>query len=272
MYTLLSPGAIGEPSVSKLIRKLREMGTEVTKVLNYDSSVDDTDILIRWGQYGRFPLKEGAKAINTAKSIQLGSNKLLTRKTLQENNVSVAKSWFSIQDVLNDSNVRYPLIGRPETHTQGQNVEFINNEQELLRSTSAYWAEYIAKEKEYRVYVFGGKVLNVVEKIPQDSSAIAWNHALGATFNDLDYGQYPENILVEAIKAAKVVGQYFSGVDIMVKDGIPYILELNSSLALSNRHRVNVFAKAFKYVFDYFETYRQLPEIQNSQHYHPCLG
>jgi D-alanine-D-alanine ligase-like ATP-grasp enzyme len=86
----------------------------------------------------------------------------------------------------------------------------------------------------------------MAEKIPQDISAIAWNSHLGATFNDLEEGQYPECIIGEALNAISVIGQYFSGVDVMIYRSLPYILEVNTAIALSNPHRVEMFADAFK--------------------------
>lgn len=250
MYTLLRHQQIGEPSCSKLVRALREMDINLVKTDGYSDDFRDTDVLIRWGHDGDFPLKSSAIEFNTVYGIQNGANKKRARRLLQEHGVSVPKSWFSKSVALNDLNLVFPLIGRPSYHTQGQNVEFIENRFQLVQSNSTYWSEFIPKEKEYRVYVFGNDFLGVVEKIPQDSSKIAWNSCLGATFVDVE--KYPLEIVSEAIKAAKVIGQYFSGVDLMLFNGKPYILELNSSLALSNPHRVDIFAGAIKNTIDYY--------------------
>lgn len=268
--TILRERQIGEPSVSKLMRKMNEMGISSVKTDGYSSEFNDTDILIRWGMYSEFPLKSGAIELNTRESIALGSNKRKTRMALQLAGVSVPKTWDSKSKVLNDPELVFPLIGRPTHHTQGQNVEFIENRQQLRNSNSSYWSEFIPKEKEFRVYVFGGKILGVVEKIPQNTSAIAWNSCLGATFNDIT--GFPESLVVEAIKGANAVGQYFSGVDLMWSNGKPYILELNSSLALSNPHRVEIFAKAFEWVVDYYKEWNTLAEYPNSRgYYHPSV-
>jgi len=269
MNVLLRHKNIGEPSCSRLINRLSELGVFLHKTEDYNNQ--KADILIRWGHSGLFPLRNHAIEINSAISINLGSNKRKSRKSLQENGVSVPKSYFSKEECLLSDDLVYPLIGRPSYHTQGKNVEFIENEKQLKDSVSTYYSEFIPKTKEYRVYIFGGKVLGVLEKVPKNKRDIAWNSHLGAVFYDLAAGDYDTNILTEAIKASQIIGQYFSGVDIMIYENRPYILELNSSLALSNPNRVNIFAKAFKYLIDYYNNTGKLHFDITKRYYHPCL-
>ncbi len=244
--TLFRHRAIGEPSCSRLVRALSALGHSIHKTDAYDASTcADTDLLIRWGHAGRFPLKHGAAQINTSASIMLGSDKGETRRILQEASVSVPKGYYSRASVLAATDVQYPLIGRPGYHTQGQSIEFIKDRRQLERSTSAYWAEYVRKDREFRVYVFGGQALGVVEKIPERTDAVAWNAHKGAVLHDLSPGDYPDSIIPLALDAARTIGQHFSGVDIMTKGADAYVLELNSSIALSNAHRVSLFADAF---------------------------
>lgn len=241
--TLLRHRDIGKPSCSRLVRALTALGHQINKVDTYAPELADTDILIRWGHRGRFPTKKGALVINTPVSIELGSNKGLTRKTLQEAGVSVPRSFFTLDEAL-DANT-YPLIGRPSYHTQGKDVEYIEHRGQLRLSRSDYWAEYITKDREFRVYVFNGQALGVVEKVPENPGDIAWNAHRGATIIDRVADEYPHEIIAQAIHAAEAIGQTFSGVDIMTKGANAYVLELNSSIALSNPHRVSLFARAF---------------------------
>ncbi len=82
---------------------------------------------------------------------------------------------------------------------------------------------------------------------------MAWNTHKGAEFFDLKEGDCDPKIIQEGIRAAKVIGQHFSGVDLMVFDGKPYVLELNTVPALSNSHRLEIFTNAFKNVIDFYE-------------------
>lgn len=248
MITLLRHRNIGEPSCSRLVRALNALDHDIIKVDDYDASVSDTDLLIRWGHTGRFPLKRGAIEINTPQSINRGSDKGGAREILQDAGVSVPRSFFT-RDAALAANT-YPLIGRPSYHTQGRDVEFIKTRDDLSRSSSSYWSEFIKKDREFRVYVFGGRVLGVVEKTPENKDDIAWNSHRGAVFTDLTEGQYPSSLLSVALDAARAVGQFFSGVDIMTRGADAYVLELNSSLALSNAHRVDLFARAFGELID----------------------
>lgn len=250
MITLLRHRSIGEPSCTRLTKALSVLGHDITKVDDYEASVADTDLLIRWGHTGRFPLKPGATQVNEPRAITLGADKARSRRVLQEAGVSVPRSWFDIADVLSTRNVRYPLIGRPASHTQGRDVEVIKTARQLADSRSAYWSEFIDKDREFRVYVFDGKALGVVEKTPENPKDIAWNSHRGAVFTDLNPGQYPQAVVDQAIRAARTVGQFFSGVDIMTRGADAYVLELNSSLALSNPHRVDLFARAFSQLIE----------------------
>jgi len=251
MVTLLGC-RFGRPSRLKLVRAFKNRyGITLYNVNHYKRDLRDTDVLIRWGSINRFPLKAGAIELNSATSIELGCNKLESRAALQAAGVSVPKSYFSKGEALS-SDVKYPLFGRPAYHTQGKVVEFIKNRKDLLNSvTSEYFSEFIQKDREFRVYVFGDKCIGIIEKIPENKNDITWNSHRGATFYDLNNEDYCASpIVYEAIRAAKVIGQYFSGVDVMTCNDISYVIELNSSVALSNRRRLNVFVEAFKNIID----------------------
>lgn len=245
--TLIRNSKIGEPSCSKLTRRLNQLGFNINKVGEYTEDLYDTNILIRWGYTGFFPIDKNRVVINTKKSIKLGCNKMESRQVLQSGGVSVPKSFFAKEEAL-DNNT-YPLVGRPHTHTQGKHFEVIENPADLIDSNSEYWSEFIPKQKEFRVYVFGDKAIGMVEKIPGNRNDLAWNSHRGAEFIDVDFLLYPE-IVNEAIKATRAIGQFFSGVDIMVFNNRPYVLELNSSIALSNLNRVEIFARAFEGFFN----------------------
>ncbi len=139
--TLLGCDA-GSTSAHKLEKTLKNLGVDLFYTDRYEGNnrEKDTDILIRWGNYGGFPLNPGAIELSSAKSIRSGCNKLKSRRILQENGVSVPKSYFSRQEALK-ANPKFPLIGRPESHMQGKNIEFIKNTHELENSHSSYYSE-----------------------------------------------------------------------------------------------------------------------------------
>jgi glutathione synthase/RimK-type ligase-like ATP-grasp enzyme len=269
--TFLRDKSLGEPSCSRLVRKLNEMSITLTKTDRFSDDLADTDILIRWGNTSNFEQKPGCVVFNKASSIKLGCNKKESRRMLQEHGVSVPKSYFSKEEILSSPEIKYPLIGRPKHHTQGRNIEFIKNKNDVLNSQSEYWSEYIQKDREYRVYVFGGWILGIVRKMPKNINDVAWNSHLGAEFIDTDYRNENYCIIEESIKATNVIGQYFSAIDLMTRGNKVYVLELNSSMALSNPHRVEIFALAMKYTINYVNNFHQLPYNKENEVLHPML-
>jgi glutathione synthase/RimK-type ligase-like ATP-grasp enzyme len=147
------------------------------------------------------------------------------------------------------------VLGRPATHSQGKYAIRSCDEEDLEQdTTSAYWSQYLPKQKEYRVYCFFGRVVAVAEKVPTDPNAIVWNHhGGGSVFKNVRWGDWPLDVCLEALKAQDVMNIDFTGVDVMVYNDKPYVLELNSAPSLSSPYRKEVFAKAFEYTFKEIE-------------------
>ena len=233
----------------------------------------DAELLIRWGCTSEVPIR---KVINKAVSIERVNNKPLCREMLIEAGINVPRTYFN-QDEIPE---RYPLLGRRRKHAQGRHIHMINNLEEFRTDNSYYWSEYLRKEKEFRVFTFFGKVLMVAEKIPRNIEDIAWNHHQGSSFRNLRWAQWPKKACLEALKAAKVIGIDFSGVDVIyVREETlkPYVLELNSAHSLTSEYRQKTFAKALDWAIqkarnnelehfevpETIETYRDI--------LHPCL-
>ena len=83
------------------------------------------------------------------------------------------------------------------------------------------------------MYVVQGRVACVAQKHPQDPSAIAWNHARGATFTTVRWDDWSGEVCDVAVRAFNLSGLDFSGVDVMVDgDGRAYVIECNSAPSL----------------------------------------
>jgi glutathione synthase/RimK-type ligase-like ATP-grasp enzyme len=247
MNVLLRRIPEGEPSATRLLKRLKELGVDINIAEFYEEINQPAYFLIRWGSRRSFPLERNGIEINTSDSIYNGDvNKPMSRKLLQERGIPVPKSFFSKYEILHATNVKYPLIGRQQHHGQGTNIEFIKNSDQVINSNSKYWSEFIPKEREFRIYVFGNKAIGVAEKIPKDKKDIAWNSHLGSTFIDVPDNEWNKEAVHIGIAAAKEIGQHFSGVDLMEYKDRFYVLEVNTAIALSNPHRVDIFAQAFK--------------------------
>jgi glutathione synthase/RimK-type ligase-like ATP-grasp enzyme len=248
MYYILRRRGLGKTSCDAIAANSKH-GIQVVR--NDQGTVpNDAKLIIRWGCTSNVP--RGATILNKVKSIHWVSNKAQSRVELQEVGIPVPRTL--VRDEKPDPKKAY--IVRPEHHHQGRNLFLCRTAEEINEAVEkcgfgAYISEYIPKIREYRVYVVNGRVAAVAEKIPEDPKAIGWNHALGATFNNVKWRAWPIAGCQLAIAAAKVSGLDFTGVDIMEgPDHQFYVLELNSAPSLTSGYRQKVFAKVFDWIIE----------------------
>ena len=251
---------------------------EVQCVLNGEfNSKPKPNILIRWND--ATTKLDAPIEVNTAQMVCLMNDKVKTRQILIENNISVPKTYFSKDEMLNNQ-VNFPLIGRKTRHSQGRRMKILRRKRDIVRDrSSTYWSEFIPKDREFRVFVFFGYILGICEKIPNDPKAIAWNNSLGnGIFETMKRENFPLDVSLLALKATHVLGIDFAAVDIMSKEQNNYILELNSGPTCSE-HRQFLFARAFKWLIKQIEksatkpNYFNLPNrVDNYKDIlHPCV-
>lgn len=231
----------------KSCRKIKDFITEDATVIRTDKMEnfkdEEYDLVIRWGTTAKFP--QAKKVLNKASAIRTCSNKGLSREVMIADGVLCPK--------MND-NAGFPCIVRPTFHSQGKHLYFCNTEEELANAITAidgdyYISEYIDKEREFGVFVFDGRVSSMVEKVAKtDEHAVAWNVAQGThKFENLKWSEWDIPAAKEALKAVKALKLDFGRVDIMIKDGKAYVLEVNSAHSLTSPYRQNVFAKCVNY-------------------------
>lgn len=252
-------------------------GEEASFVLNEDYNPQnynpDEDLLIRWGCTSNvnWTLRN---TLNPSPAIHYMSNKLQQRMDMQDAGVSVPQTVTSIAHL---PHMNYPVVIRPRTHAQGRNLYVANSSTEAIniigRQKSLfdgwYASEYIPKTNEYRVYIVHNRVVMMAEKIPENVRDIAWNHALGSTFQNVRWGDWNLEVIRTALHGFRILeenGADFTGIDVMYNnnDGRAYIIEANSapSLPLNNdgsaSYRQRCMAKVFRY---YNETREKFPRI-----------
>ena len=217
-----------------------------------------TEILFRFGN--RRPVR-GNYVINTIHMIMTTNNKPLTRRLLRDADVSIPRTFFSKDEILRNRVAPFPLIGQPTYHHGGSGIVISRNINDLRRDmTSTHWAEIIRKDREWRVYVFFGRVIGVEEKVPTHPQEVAWNHALGnSTFHALKWNEYPLQVCLLAIQAANAIGIDFSAVDIISERDRHYVLELNTSPSCS-APRCRCIARALNWVRYYIQENDRKPE------------
>lgn len=223
----------------------RSAGSSMATVERIISNIGDARLIEREGmnkskadilfRFGGVRTHRSSFEINTPTMIRTMNNKPLTRRLLQEGHVRIPLTYFSKAEVERSRHARFPLIGRGQYHLQGKGVVICNNLRDVNRDMkSRYWSEIIDKDREYRVYVFFGKVVGMEEKVPKDRNKVVWNyHAGNSVFESIKWKNYPLSVCKLAVQAAECIGVDFSAVDLISKDDDHYVLELNASPSCS---------------------------------------
>lgn len=216
--------------------------------------------VVRWGCTATLLKKPLAEVsyVNKAKGIHEVYDKITSRLALWDADLTVP-TWDNPNDIRDGYDAEFttgPWVVRPRNHKQGKNLDLCHNVQEVYAAFhkygEAYVSEFCDKVSEFRVVVFAGRVLFVYEKIPEDASNVAWNHAQGATTPNTKWGQWDENVVWAATEAMKLFPDLtFGAVDIMMDaEGEVYVLEINTAPETTSEYRQTCFAKAFDYSLD----------------------
>jgi glutathione synthase/RimK-type ligase-like ATP-grasp enzyme len=248
--------ALGKASADGIIAAATKQIAQVRNWIRGDwesvTTDDDTPLVFRWGCTSNIPIH--AKVVNAAKAIHWCGNKKQSRLDMQAAGVPVPFTLVCGDTVPHEYRNNH-WIARPPTHSQGRNLfvgSFSACKHWLLDNFGdGYIAVKVAKVAEYRVFVCQNRVVWVASKTPANPDEVAWNVARGGKFANVRWNLWPIKVIKAAIKAAKVGGADFCGVDVMVDaNGNPYVLEANSAPSQTSPYRQSCTAKAFDYIIE----------------------
>lgn len=222
-----------------------------------NGGVCDPLILFRWGCTSSVQGLGVTLTVNTAESISWCSDKKNGRLEMQDAGVPVPETWPSgrFYSMRGDDYLEGKFVLRRQEHAQGRDL-WSGTAMELFdvirRDTSlinGYVSRLIDKVAEYRVFVCQNRAVWVAQKTPGNPEAVAWNVAQGGRFDNVRWSDWNTKVIDAALKAAKVSGTDFCGVDVMVDaEGNPYVLEVNSAPSQTSPYRQSCVAKAFDYI------------------------
>lgn len=190
---------------------------------------DQVRYLIRWGNGSPVPRRP-----------QLVINKMdAICATVDKNNASriFAEKGISTPPRTDD----VPCVGRASWHTQGQGFWLCWEASQVVSAQEEganYFIKYIPIKQEYRIHVLGDEAAFVQRKYSQVRVSTAFMGIQG--FRDdwhkqvLPISEAPRSAITQAIRAVKVLGLDFGGVDVVmsIANNMPYVLEVNSGPAL----------------------------------------
>lgn len=226
-------------SLKAIQSKLREKGYHAVRRDKDDPRVPKhNDVVLVWGS-NHIPHWQPRHYINTPDAVANATDKLKCLTILKENEVAIpefttdlevaktwiAKSWIVCRKLLRASG--------------GKGIQLAKQDSELC--SAPLYVKYRRKDKEYRIHVFKGTIIDMQEKRKRttDGDADAFNsyirnHSNGWVFcrGDVDP---PDDVLNEAAKAIEALKLDFGAVDVIYnsKTGKTYVLEVNTAPGLT---------------------------------------
>jgi hypothetical protein len=199
-------------------------------------------VVIRWGTREELPASKNTIVYNRADAIAHATDKKLSREMMEGAGVRVPRR---VNPEL--TKINYPVIARPRIHSKGKNFVVLRNLTELSSHYQTherngwYYSEYVKKDNEYRFHIGHGKILAMMEKTPPDNpNQLAWNRAINEDpFTYVNWDRLTDekglaDAALESVKAVAALGLDFGGVDVMVKDNVAYVIEVNTAPTLNS--------------------------------------
>lgn len=212
------------------------------------------DLVVNWGNSHR-PVTwniDSTTFLNYPLNVLQAVNKLTTLEQLREFNVPTpewttnydrALSWhFNGETVVERHNL---------TGSKGDGIEIvtgIDDMESTQLSQAPLYTKLIQRAREYRVHVFDGQVIDLQQKKRRegnDSDGTIKNLDNGWVFVRDDITPPPRSIFDVSIRAVQALGLDFGGVDVLVKDGQCYVLEINTAMGLEGA-TINSYTNAIK--------------------------
>jgi glutathione synthase/RimK-type ligase-like ATP-grasp enzyme len=195
-------------------------------------------VLINWGHSSpRFNLTN-VSVLNKPQAVSNAIDKFLSLQIMKDagvntpeftKDIEVAKEWIEDNRIV--------FCRKLLKANSGRGIVVAKTVDELI--PALLYVKYIRKEREYRVHVFNGNVIDVVEK--RRRSGFDSNPAYNKYIRSYEQGWIfaRDGISVtnateqEAIKAVQSLGLDFGAVDIVInRDDIPVVLECNTAPGL----------------------------------------
>ncbi len=200
-----------------------------------DPTVDFTGVewMIRWGT--TTPIGNNKiNVINRASAITETSKKGTFRLKAHKAGLT-PRTWTSLAELGKEEHVEAVII-RPMTHERGENITLCKTLPELEAAIKKcggegkyYISDYVQKTQEFRVFVASGRAFMVFEKQPKDKKAVSWGCVEEGALKYVKWSEWNEAVVTNAIGAFNLSKLDFGAVDVIVKDGKAYFLEINTA-------------------------------------------
>lgn len=196
-----------------------------------------SDLIINWG-CSQWPFRNAGMWLNYPSAVRRAANKIDALLTLQEQGVSIIPFTTSFSEAkrwLQGGNYVYQ---RHLVNSCGGNgIKVVHSVEDLNENVPLY-TKGIPIRREYRVHVFGGKVIDHVQKRrtwgAPETDAYVRNHTHGWIFCREGFERI-EEVETQALNAVTALGLDFGAVDIITEKftGNVYVLEVNTAIGFT---------------------------------------
>lgn len=186
--------------------------------------------------------------LNKAEAVRTATNKLAALTKMKAAGISVPDFTTDrsvVEGWLRDG---YRAVARHKlSGHSGQGIQVVRPGEGAVPYAPLY-TRYTKKDKEYRIHVFRGKVIDICEKRQRKggsaTESLIRTHANGWIFCR-DGVNCPDSVQQMAIKAVAALGLDFGGLDVITRDEKAWVLEVNTAPGLEGT-TLERYAKAIK--------------------------
>ena len=190
------------------------------------------DVILNWGN-SKPKFDINCRFLNLPISVQTAANKEASLLAFEAagvpcpeftNDFEVAQEWLDFG---------YKVVARYNLHGHsGDGIEIIRPG-EYLYDDALLYTKYIKKEKEFRVHVMYGHVIDYTQKKArkekdENYNPLIRNHANGWVFcrNGIEHHEVVKEVAKKAVAALKLD---FGAVDVVYRNGKAWALEVNTA-------------------------------------------
>ena len=223
-----APYNLGSEGCKLLAQSIGATRTRATKRFKRDT------IICNWGRSDLVPRGYPYRVLNPSDKVIRATNKLTCLNKLQADGVGRVEHTTSQETVRGW--LREPgtvVYGRSLLNaSQGKGIVIITRPEQIVYCP--LYTKGILKAHEYRVHVFGDKIIDVTKKRRRnevDRNDYIKNLSNGWVYCR-DNIEVPDNLTTTAKAAVRSLGLDFGAVDILLRKNVPYVLEVNTAPGL----------------------------------------
>lgn len=237
----LYPYKIGSQSAKNIARALR-----VKRIIPGGRYVPGRRVcVVNWGS-STMP-NFNCRIINNPRAVAIAANKLSTLTTLKAAGVATPDFTRNKEEAMLWQEDGYRVVVRHQLSSHsGRGIQVCQPEEPL--PNAPLYTKYTRKDAEYRVHVFQGNVIDWSEKVQRNgippTNTLIRNHANGWVFCR-EGRTLPDFGRLLCIRAVAALGLDFGAVDLIVREGKAYILEVNTAPGAEGT-TLQVYVNAFR--------------------------